>query len=195
MSRKYISTTDTAKLIRKSLKEAFPTTKFSVVSSKYAGGSSIHIRWIDGPTDAEVSAISDRFAGAYFDGSIDYQGSVYAMMNGEQVHFCANFVFTKRENSDQAVTDAIKALTEKFPGNMRSNPTVEAFRCGRLWSELFFENGRTPHDSIQTFISREMAATSYAAPLPSKTAANIFVTHDDGYSRRSGSGQSVVAHI
>jgi uncharacterized protein with HEPN domain len=32
MSRKYISTTETAKLIRKSLKEAFPEVKFSVLS-------------------------------------------------------------------------------------------------------------------------------------------------------------------
>jgi len=68
---RWISTVDTAKLIRSALKGAFPGTKFSVRSRSYAGGSSIHIRWSDGPTDWEVSGLTSGFEGGAFDGSID----------------------------------------------------------------------------------------------------------------------------
>ena len=44
-----VSLTDTAKLIRATLKAKFPGIKFSVRSSRYAGGSSIDVRWNDGP--------------------------------------------------------------------------------------------------------------------------------------------------
>ena len=66
-----LSTVETAKLIRKALRAEFPATKFSVRSSNYSGGSSIDVRWTDGPTSAEVDAVSAGFAGGGFDGSID----------------------------------------------------------------------------------------------------------------------------
>lgn len=66
-----LSTVETAKLIRKALRVAFPATKFSVRSESYSGGSSIDIRWTDGPTSAEVDEVSGGFAGGGFDGSID----------------------------------------------------------------------------------------------------------------------------
>lgn len=68
---KHLSTTETAKLIRDGLKNAFPGQKFSVRSKTYSGGSSIDIRWIDGPTDSEVSALVDVYSGKGFDGMID----------------------------------------------------------------------------------------------------------------------------
>lgn len=67
----HISTTDTAKCIRATLKAKFPRTKFSVRSSMYSGGSSIRVSWTDGPTDKLVSAYLAPFEGAGFDGSID----------------------------------------------------------------------------------------------------------------------------
>lgn len=70
---RYISTTETAKLIRKALKAAFPGQKFSVRSSSYAGGSSIRVNWTDGPTKRQVEAICGNFEGKGFDGMIDMQ--------------------------------------------------------------------------------------------------------------------------
>lgn len=66
-----LSTVETAKLVRKALRAEFPATKFSVRSSNYSGGSSIDIRWTDGPTSVEVDEVSSGFAGGGFDGSID----------------------------------------------------------------------------------------------------------------------------
>lgn len=72
----YIDTVVQAKLIRAQLKKHFPETKFSVKSDRYAGGSSIRVRWTNGPTQPEVDAITDPFAGGGFDGMIDMAYSV-----------------------------------------------------------------------------------------------------------------------
>lgn len=75
-SPRYLSCADTAKLVRKALKTAFPDVKFSVRSDTYSGGASIRVGWTDGPTDADVEEVTEPYAGARFDGMIDLK--VYA---------------------------------------------------------------------------------------------------------------------
>ena len=53
----WLSTAETAKLVRKALKKAFPGMKFSVRSSNYANGSSIDVSWTDGPTMKAVDEV------------------------------------------------------------------------------------------------------------------------------------------
>lgn len=79
----YISCVETAKLIRKALKRLWPTTKFSVRSDQYAGGASIRVSWVDGPTDAQVSEITGPFAGSNFDGMIDMAVSSLAWLEDD----------------------------------------------------------------------------------------------------------------
>lgn len=69
--KKYLTCAETAVLVRKALKNAFPTQKFSVVSHTYSGGASIRVNWVEGPAEAKVRAITGSFTGADFDGSID----------------------------------------------------------------------------------------------------------------------------
>lgn len=71
---RYVSCVDTAKLIRKALKKAFPGVKFGVRSDQYAGGCSIHVSYTDdgkGPTQKAVEAVVEPYAGGRFDGMID----------------------------------------------------------------------------------------------------------------------------
>lgn len=49
-----LSHTETAKLIRQTLKAKFTGTKFSVRSSAFSGGTSVDISWTDGPTEKAV---------------------------------------------------------------------------------------------------------------------------------------------
>ena len=70
-SKEYITVAETAKLIRKVLKEKFPTQKFSVRSDSYAGGASIDISWKDGPVSKDVEGVTNIFSGKRFDGMID----------------------------------------------------------------------------------------------------------------------------
>jgi hypothetical protein len=100
MTRRYISVVDTAKEVRKALKESFPGQKFSVRSDSYSGGASIHVRWIDGPAKHDVERVAKEFAGATFDGMIDLKSYHASEFNGEQVHWGADFVFCDRDLSD-----------------------------------------------------------------------------------------------
>lgn len=76
----------TAAVIRAELKKAFPATKFRVTTKVYAGGSSIDIRWTDGPTAKRVEEVTDKFSGKGFDGMVDLSYGIYAwVLNGEIV--------------------------------------------------------------------------------------------------------------
>jgi hypothetical protein len=68
---KYLSCAETAKLVRQTLKRAFPTTKFSVRSDEYSMGASIRVRWTDGASLEAVENIAHEFNGTGFDGMID----------------------------------------------------------------------------------------------------------------------------
>jgi hypothetical protein len=105
---KYISCTDTAKLIRTELKKNFPGIKFSVKSSSYAGGASISVRWTDGPARPTVEKVVKVFEGSTFDGSIDLKSYHSSTLNGEEVHFGADSVMCSR-TATRAFVEAIVA--------------------------------------------------------------------------------------
>ena len=60
-----------AKEVRKILKEKFKTTKFSVRSSNFSMGNSVHVDWTDGPTEDEVKELIGHFQYGHFDGMTD----------------------------------------------------------------------------------------------------------------------------
>lgn len=186
--KSYISCADTAKLVRQALKEAFPGHKFSVRSSSYSGGASIDIQWTDGPTDKQVESISNAFEGSYFDGMIDYKGSVYAKLDGKPVHFGANFIHTRREFSDALVQRAIDAIASKYAANFTAHnipvPTVADYNDGKLYNVHLF--GATWNcggpDTLQSLISFDCSKrTRIANPMPSPTLARVSANGDDGY--------------
>ena len=72
----YLSPSETARLLRASLKREFPDAKFSVRTHAYSGGASIDVRWIDGPPTVAVNGVAQQYRGAGFDGSIDLQYGV-----------------------------------------------------------------------------------------------------------------------
>lgn len=43
----YLTVAEVAKLVRRSLNEAFPGVKFSVRSKSYSGGASIRVKWTE----------------------------------------------------------------------------------------------------------------------------------------------------
>ena len=101
MDMKYLSCAETAKLVRKALKEAFLGFKFSVRSHTYSGGASINVGWRDGPTVKEVESVARVFAGATFDGMTDYKGGIVHQFDDRTVHFGADFVFCNRDVTDK----------------------------------------------------------------------------------------------
>lgn len=73
---RYLTASETAKLVRAALKRSFASIKFSVRSKTYSGGASIDVSWTDGPTGSQVSEIIKQFEGGRFDGMVDYAYSV-----------------------------------------------------------------------------------------------------------------------
>ncbi|TFC63806.1 LPD29 domain-containing protein [Cryobacterium sp. TMT2-4] len=84
----YISTKDTAKLVRVALKNAFPGVKFSVRMSTGTASAWMNVSWSDGPTDREVSAVTSQYEGRKFNGmtdGYDDQGSALVAFDGEDM--------------------------------------------------------------------------------------------------------------
>jgi len=136
----YVSSTAAAKMMRATLKKAFPGVKFSVRKD----GSSINVSWIDGPTDKMVSAVTAAFEGEGFDGMIDmrYSKVSYLLKDGtvlvgrssgttgsmgvregytnelpegaQEIRFLSSFVFTKRQISDRLMDSALLSYRAKW---------------------------------------------------------------------------------
>lgn len=182
----YISTVDTAKLIRKALGESFKGIKFSVKSSIYAGGSSINVKWIDGPNTAQVEAVIGIFNGSYFDGSIDYKGCRYAMIDGVQTRFGADFIFCNREYSDALKQKALDRVYRQFKGNFielgLDRPTVEKYNKGQYFTTYlikgsFYSLSQEVYQVLQKMSDRLLVEKS-------PTAGKVIYLGNDGYSTR-----------
>jgi hypothetical protein len=70
-SAQHVDTAEGAALIRKALKKAFPKTQFSVRISRYSMGSSVDVRWTNGPSQRLVGAVLAPFETKHFDGIDD----------------------------------------------------------------------------------------------------------------------------
>lgn len=145
---KYITVTETAKLVRAALKEAFPKVKFSVRSKSYSGGASITVGWVDGPTSKSVDAIVKKFEGASFDGMTDLKSYHDSELNGEKVHFGANYVFTSRAFSVAFLQRRADKVARTYGGEL---VTVVANKWGS--PELVGGNERW---STSTFTFRDL---------------------------------------
>ncbi len=124
-SPRYLTTAETAKLLRQELKRRFPATKFSVRSHVYAGGSSIDVGWTDGPTEQRVKSITAHYEGADFDGMIDLKTYRSAVPHdGELVKMGADFIFTKRRLSAGFLTRVVAEVGKHY--HVSNLPAVTA---------------------------------------------------------------------
>lgn len=93
---------ETAKVIRKILKAAFPATAFSVKTARGSMVSSVDIRWTDGPTAALVDALVGCFEAGTFDGMTDsytYDSDTLLDVEGTKYRPGCRYVRTTRELS------------------------------------------------------------------------------------------------
>lgn len=197
MSTKYLTCADTAKLVRQALKEAFPGVRFSVRGKTYSGGASLRVEWLDGPNVAQVEAVACHFEASYFDASIDYRGSIRHMMDGQQVQLGADSINCTREYSDAAVQAAIDRVFRRYAGDFSEagigKPTVEQWRTGKLWDVHLPSLHQFGNQSVMADVNAALYKNSDRMKVEhSKTAARVFVSHDDGYSRACGAGISAV---
>jgi len=117
---------EAAKCIRKELKKEFPFTKFSVKSDAFSGGTSVDVRWIDGPTTDSVKGIVDKYQYGHFDGMID----LYEYSNRRDDIPQVKYVQTSRGFSPEVCERMKSELGRKFGVDMNNDSEVfEKFRA------------------------------------------------------------------
>ncbi len=162
-----ISVTETARLIRAQLKKQFPDVKFSVRSSKYAGGASIDISWTDGPTRASVEQITGPFSGAGFDGMVDmkYCKDSYLLPDGT-----AQFAGTRGTEGAGGVDPKEHNMMPAVAGVRRVRFGADYVFCSRNLSAAFRANVRQQWEQMdeneRAALMRKTEAWRAACPIP-----------------------------
>lgn len=182
---KYINVVDTAKLIRSALKESFPSIKFKVTSKSYAGGASININYVNGPTQKQVESVVKVFEGSYFDGMQDYKGQNYANLDGEEVMFGANFVFVNRKFTSDFLTGIVCDVCNEYKFDNKVSIYVSNYDQSASVNEVAphddsAKRGFGPYDIVR-LIYQKVGETSLCATEQSKTLARVYSMGDDGY--------------
>lgn len=178
----YVSCVESAKLIRKVLKESFAGVKFSVKCQHH---TTVSVSWTDGPTQGQVDNVLNVFVGSYFDGMQDYQGTRYAMLDGVRTSFMSNYVRTNRDYSDETVQKSIDATFIKFKKNYEvaeiEKLNVEEYRSGKYLHIVDPAMHNCGGESVHNDIRNNMSKRSYVMTAESKTLARISYIGDDGY--------------
>jgi hypothetical protein len=99
-----------AKAIRKELKAAFPSIKFSIRSESFAGGDAVRIGWTDGPTTKQIDEITGKYQYGHFDGMID----MYENSNSRDDIPQAKYVQTSRSYSEEMRTKAREIISANY---------------------------------------------------------------------------------
>lgn len=115
MTTKYTSPhAAAAKCIRQDLKRHFPNTKFRVTTKSYSGGDHVRIRWTDGPTDRQVSALVSRYEYGHFDGMDD----MYHYSNRRDDIPQTKYLFTERRHSVAEIERVVSEVNKTYGYNL-----------------------------------------------------------------------------
>lgn len=137
-----------SKAIRKELKETFEGTKFSVRSSSFAGGDSISVEWIDGPTYDVVM----RMIGKYQYGKYKSCCDIYEITNEREDIPQTKYILANREISNDIEVDALEICKEKyacfegvdwFTDQTKNGESVRRF-LDRYLKQMDLRNGLNP---------------------------------------------------
>lgn len=115
MSFPTLNPKETAVVIRKILRNAFPSTKFRVRIGRGAGVSSVDIHWTDGPSTRRVDALVHGFSAGHFDGMQDmyeYDNSKRLLVEGVAYEPGTRYIFASRDKSPRFVWRAAQAVMD-----------------------------------------------------------------------------------
>jgi len=119
-----------AAAIKAELKTKYPNVKFSVTSESFAGGDSVCITWINGPTSGEVDKITKKYQYGSFNGMED----IYEYTNDRSDIPQSKYVQTSRTLSEQ-IKELVKCqlletvnFTPEQLTDYRNNPEGIAYR-------------------------------------------------------------------
>lgn len=106
--------TEVAKIVRKIVKENWPTVKFSVRTHKYAGGASIDVRWLDGPTAEQMDREIKHLQAVSHIDITDYAHHTTSTHEGETFHSGAHYIFAERKVSKELMEWAARKMATRL---------------------------------------------------------------------------------
>ena len=182
--KEYYSVADTARIIRAILKEAFPKSinpdiKFRVRSSSYAGGASIRVSWVDGPTRDQVDTLLAGLNGKYVDGMIDYAGYNYHTLDGRKTSLGADYIFAERTVSDERLAFIAYCTLERF-GQSDTYSVDDIVTASKRGGMHILANDGFKGEHYFSELKSEMSFM-YGEPYESPTRKRIASAGDDGY--------------
>ena len=168
-----------AKLVREILKENWPDVKFSVRSSRFAGGEAVDVQWMDGPTWQQVQHVINFLEGRDFDGMTDSTSYREPMVYKGRIIQTSCFVQAQRSESAAFLRTALadyakEALADAAPhlGSIE----VREGRSGGGWYEW---KGAGPEPQLQStyWLTQEIgrhARNLSAADLAERTSGRHY---------------------
>jgi hypothetical protein len=117
-----------AKNVRKDLRMNFGKFTFSVRKS---GASSLSVEWTDGPQEAQVKTLLQKFRNGSFNCMEDYYE--FSESPFHQIYGGVQYINLKRNLTDTVIEKAIeKVFAENYPDWRANLPTVDDYREGKL---------------------------------------------------------------
>lgn len=145
MTTRYISTKETAAMLRKDLAKAWPGVKFSVRMGTGTGSAWLSVAYTDGPTYSELSLFCGNYEGRSFNGmtdGYDDNGTLLLVTAGddlpEEVRFSCDGINSHRNYSPAARLHAQRILDDEGHCDIRTcTDTGEPINNGSVPAELY----------------------------------------------------------
>jgi Zn/Cd-binding protein ZinT len=119
-----------AQMIRRELKETYPTVKFSVRSQSYSMGDSIDVTYTDGPLSKDVEEITNKYQAGSFNGMED----IYEFDNRNADLPQTKYLFVTR-NASEATESMIQFyIASKHP---QQPDNMHVFAWGQFIQQEF----------------------------------------------------------
>lgn len=128
-----LSPKESAKVIRKVLRKAFPATAFRVWIGRGSMVSSVHISWVDGPTSHLVDGLVMCFQAGHFDGMTDsynYDRDTAITVEGVAYRPGTRHVFTERQISPKFAARLVDAIAAYWGGIVTKPVVTEGWGGG-----------------------------------------------------------------
>jgi len=107
---------ETVELIKETLVEQFgndyPNTEFSIEPEGYVGGSSINIKYVDGPPPSEVEHFVSKYETYYGDPTFPPKPAVAE--DGTEMWYGPDFIFVQRDISPDRYEESLGILKESL---------------------------------------------------------------------------------
>jgi len=123
-----------SKAIKNELKAKYPETKFSVTSENFAGGNSVNVEWIEGPSTDDISEITGKYKYGNFNGMID----MYEMSNCNDDLPQVKYISLTRDLTAQTQAKAVDEINQKFGLNIKYEISASSWRKG--WDNFNITN-------------------------------------------------------